>query len=56
MEPTQCSETSAFSIQTLGIHPKENLFHLTHGGNLKSRKHEIGNKHEIDRKQEELKH
>jgi hypothetical protein len=38
MEPTQCSETSAFSIQTPGIHPKENLFHLTHGESLKSRK------------------
>jgi hypothetical protein len=28
MEPTQFSETSAFSIQTPGIHPKENLFQI----------------------------
>jgi hypothetical protein len=28
MEPTQCSETSAFSIQKPGIHPKENVFNL----------------------------
>jgi hypothetical protein len=26
METTQCFETSTFSIQTPGIHPKENLF------------------------------
>jgi hypothetical protein len=37
MVPIECSETSAISTQTLGIHPKENILHLTHGENLKSR-------------------
>jgi hypothetical protein len=28
MEPIECSETSAISIQTPGKHPKENILHL----------------------------
>jgi hypothetical protein len=36
LEPKQCSETSAISTQTPGKHPKENIFHLTHGESLKS--------------------
>jgi hypothetical protein len=38
MEPIHCSETSAISTQTPGKHPKENIFHLTHGKSLKSRR------------------
>jgi hypothetical protein len=38
MEPIQCSETSAISTETPGKHPKEIIFHLTHGESLKSRK------------------
>jgi hypothetical protein len=37
MEPIQCSETSAISIQTSGKHPKENILYFTHGESLKSR-------------------
>jgi hypothetical protein len=36
MELIQCSETSAISTETLGKHPKEIIFHLTHGESLKS--------------------
>jgi len=27
MEQTECSETSAYKFQTLGIHPKESIQH-----------------------------
>jgi hypothetical protein len=37
MEPIQCSETSAISTQMPGKHPKEIIFHLTHGESLKAR-------------------
>jgi hypothetical protein len=37
MEPIQCSETSAIRTETPGKHPKEIIFHLTHGESLKSR-------------------
>jgi hypothetical protein len=37
MEPIQCSETSAINTETQGKHPKEIIFHLTHGESLKSR-------------------
>jgi hypothetical protein len=36
MEPIQGSETSDISTQMPGKHPKENIFHLTHGERLKS--------------------
>jgi hypothetical protein len=36
MEPTQCSETSAFNIQTPGKYPEDNLS-LQHGESLKTR-------------------
>jgi hypothetical protein len=35
MEPTECSETSAFNIQTPGKYPEENLPYLQHGESLK---------------------
>ena len=34
---TQCSETSAYKIQTQGNHPKESIQHSGHGESLKSR-------------------
>ena len=34
---TECSETSAYKIQTPGNYPKENIQHTEHGENLKSR-------------------
>jgi len=37
MEQTECSETSAYKIQTLGNYPKENMQHTEHGEILKSR-------------------
>jgi len=36
---TECSETSAYKIQTLGIYPEENIQHTEHGKSLKSRIH-----------------
>jgi hypothetical protein len=37
MEQTECSETSAYKIQTPGNYQKENIQHTEHGENLKSR-------------------
>jgi len=37
MEQTECSETSAYKIQTSGNYPKENIQHTEHGESLKSR-------------------
>jgi hypothetical protein len=37
MEPIEGSETSAISTQTPGKHPKENILHIKHGEDLKSR-------------------
>ena len=37
IEQTECSETSAYEIQTPGNHPKESIQHSGHGENLKSR-------------------
>jgi hypothetical protein len=34
---TQCSETSAYKIQTPGNYPEENIQHIEHGENLKLR-------------------
>jgi hypothetical protein len=34
---TECSETSAYKIQTPGNYPEENIQHLQHGKRLKSR-------------------
>jgi hypothetical protein len=34
---TECPETSAYKIQTLGDYPKENIQHSEHGESLKSR-------------------
>jgi hypothetical protein len=36
MEPTECSETSAFNIHTPGKYPEENLPYLQHGESLKT--------------------
>jgi hypothetical protein len=35
MEQIECSETSAFKIQTPGNHPEENIQHTEHGESLK---------------------
>ena len=37
MERTECSETSAYKIQTPGNYPEESIQHLEHGEILKSR-------------------
>jgi len=37
MEQTECSETSAYKIHTLGNHPEENTQHTEHSESLKSR-------------------
>ena len=34
----QCSETSAYKIQTPGNYPEESIQHSEHGENMKSRK------------------
>jgi hypothetical protein len=39
MEPTQCSETSAFNTQTPGKYPEDNLSLQQHGESLKTRIH-----------------
>jgi hypothetical protein len=38
MEQTECSETSAYKIQTPGNYPEESIQHSEHGESLKSRK------------------
>jgi len=38
MEQTECSETSAYNIQTPGNYPKESIQHTEQGESLKSRK------------------
>jgi hypothetical protein len=35
MEQIECSETSAYKIQTPGNHPEENIQHTEHGESLK---------------------
>ena len=35
MEQTECSETSAYKIQTPGNYPEENIQHTEHGESLK---------------------
>ena len=37
MEQTDCSETSAYKVETPGNYPEENIQHVEHGENLKSR-------------------
>jgi hypothetical protein len=37
MEQTECSEMSAYKIQTLGNYPEESIQHSKHGRSLKSR-------------------
>jgi hypothetical protein len=34
MEQTECSETSAYKIQTPGNYPEESIQHSEHGGSL----------------------
>jgi len=36
MEQTECSETSAYKIQTPGNYPEENIQHTVHSESLKS--------------------
>jgi len=37
MKQTECSETSAYKIQTPGNYPEENIQHTEHSEGLKSR-------------------
>jgi len=37
MEQTECSETSAYKIQTPGNYPEERIQHTEHSESLKSR-------------------
>ena len=37
IEQTECSETSAYKIQTTENYPEESIQHLEHGESLKSR-------------------
>jgi len=37
MEQTECSETSAYKVQTPGNYPEESIQHTEHGESLKSR-------------------
>jgi hypothetical protein len=37
MEQTECSETSAYKLQTPENYPKESIQHTEHGKSLKSR-------------------
>jgi hypothetical protein len=41
IEPTQCSETSAFNTQTPGKYPEDNSSLIQHGESLKSRKNKF---------------
>jgi len=36
IEQTECSEKSAYKIQTLGNYPEESIQHSEHGKSLKS--------------------
>jgi len=38
MEQTECSEMSAYKIQTPGNYPEENIQHTEHGKSLKNNK------------------
>ena len=38
MEQTECSETSAYKIQTPGNYPEESIQHSEHGESLRSRR------------------
>jgi hypothetical protein len=42
MEQIECSETSAYKIQTPGNHPEENIQHTEHGESLKSKMLKLG--------------
>jgi len=41
MEERECSETSAYKIQTLGNYLEESIQHSEHGESMKSRKRKI---------------
>jgi hypothetical protein len=41
MKMEQCSETSAYKIQTPGNYPEENTQHSEHGESLKSRMEQV---------------
>jgi hypothetical protein len=47
MKQTECSETSAYKIQTPGNYPEENIQHTEHGESLKSRDDVSGSNREI---------
>jgi hypothetical protein len=44
MEQIECSETSAYKIQTPGNHPEENIQHTEQGESLKSRIKKVGDR------------
>jgi hypothetical protein len=39
---TECSDMSAYKIQTLGNYPEENIQHTEHSKSVKSRKWNVG--------------
>jgi hypothetical protein len=45
MEPTECSETSAFNIQTPGKYPEDNIPYPQHGESLKTTMSFVHNDH-----------
>jgi hypothetical protein len=45
MEQIECSETSAYKIQTPGNYPEESIQHSEHGESLKSRKEKSVTQH-----------
>jgi hypothetical protein len=49
MKMGQCSEKSAYKIQTPGNYPEESIQHSEHGESLKSRKQEFIRVHTLSR-------
>ena len=45
----ECSETSAYKIQTPGNYPEESIQHTEHGESLKSRIHSVYVLYEIEK-------
>ena len=47
MEQTECSETSAYTVQMLGNYPEESIQHSEHGESLRSRKLNLFEKRQL---------
>jgi hypothetical protein len=50
MEQIECSETSAYKMQTPGSHPEENIQHTENGESLKSKKSSLSLKKQKNEK------